>query len=331
MKKELIQLLKGKNAYIQTHDFPDPDALATAFALQEYLKYYGIEATICYEGKLERASAIRMLDNFGIQVKGGQTKGALPEDACVVLVDSQNQNSNVTDIGGQKSACIDHHPVHHECEYAYRDIRKTGACATIVASYFVEDGIIPKPNVAAALAYGIKMDTADFTRGTTQKDTDMFAYLFRYADWDLVQNMYADTLELADLSAYEAAIQSIEIYDRVGFAFIPFECQPALIAMISDFMKALDGVDVVIVYARQEDGIRFAVRSDEKRVNVGVLLKEMLHGIGDGGGHPAMAGGCISKEIAERLGDTLHETVKRRFMQGIQEMRDGKSIEMRNV
>ena len=44
MKKELIQLLKGKNAYIQTHDFPDPDALATAFALQEYLKYYGIEA-----------------------------------------------------------------------------------------------------------------------------------------------------------------------------------------------------------------------------------------------------------------------------------------------
>ena len=92
MKKELIQLLKGKNAYIQTHDFPDPDALATAFALQEYLKYYGIEATICYEGKLERASAIRMLDNFGIQVKGGQTKGALPEDACVVLVDSQNQN-----------------------------------------------------------------------------------------------------------------------------------------------------------------------------------------------------------------------------------------------
>lgn len=43
--------------------------------------------------------------------------------------------------------------------------------------------------------------------------------------------------------------------------------------MISDFMKALDGVDVVIVYARQEDGIRFAVRSDEKRVNVGVLLK----------------------------------------------------------
>ena len=239
--------------------------------------------------------------------------------------------SNVTDIGGQKSACIDHHPVHHECEYAYRDIRKTGACATIVASYFVEDGIIPKPNVAAALAYAIKMDTADFTRGTTQKDTDMFAYLFRYADWDLVQNMYADTLELADLSAYEAAIQSIEIYDRVGFAFIPFECQPALIAMISDFMKALDGVDVVIVYARQEDGIRFAVRSDEKRVNVGVLLKEMLHGIGDGGGHPAMAGGCISKEIAERLGDTLHETVKRRFMQGIQEMRDGKSIEMRNV
>lgn len=86
MKKELIQLLKGKNAYIQTHDFPDPDALATAFALQEYLKYYGIEATICYEGKLERASAIRMLDNFGIMSKADRPREPLPEDACVVLV-----------------------------------------------------------------------------------------------------------------------------------------------------------------------------------------------------------------------------------------------------
>ena len=115
---------------------------------------------------------------LGFRVKGGQTKGALPEDACVVLVDSRESEFQCDHIAWVKFACIDHHPVHHECEHAYRDIRKTGACATIVASYFVEDGIIPKPNVAAALAYAIKMDTADFTRGTTQKDTDMFAYLF---------------------------------------------------------------------------------------------------------------------------------------------------------
>lgn len=202
-----------------------------------------------------------MLDNFGIQVKGGQTKGALPEDACVVLVDSQNQNSNVTDIGGQKSACIDHHPVHHECEYAYRDIRENGACGNDRCVLFCGRWNHTEAECCRSTCYAIKMDTADFTRGTTQKDTDMFAYLFRYADWDLVQNMYADTLELADLSAYEAAIQSIEIYDRVGFAFIPFECQPALIAMISDFMKALDGVVLSLFMQdrRMESVLRYAV------------------------------------------------------------------------
>lgn len=328
MKRELIQLLKGQKVYIQTHNFPDPDALASAFALQQYLKYYKVEAVICYDGKLERASARRMLENFGIQVVSVEKNGRLQAGDYVILIDSQNQNANVSDIGGKKVACIDHHPVFVKYPYEYMDIQRVGSCASIVASYFKEDGIPIEPNVAAALAYAIKMDTADFTRGTTQLDTDMFTYLFRHADWKLVQYMYTNTLEFEDLRAYEAAIQSIEVYDKVGFAYIPFVCQPALIAIISDFMKALDEVTIAVIYAMQDDGIRFSVRSEEEEVNVGTLLKNILKGIGDGGGHPAMAGGYISKEAAERLGDGLHQTVRERFMQGIQEMRSGNSTEM---
>ena len=33
----LIELLKHHTVYIQTHNFPDPDAIASAFALQEFL------------------------------------------------------------------------------------------------------------------------------------------------------------------------------------------------------------------------------------------------------------------------------------------------------
>lgn len=330
MKKELIQLLKEQKVYIQTHNFPDPDALASAFALQQYLKHYDVEAVICYDGKLERASARRMLENFGICVFSVEENGYLQAEDYVILIDSQNQNANVSDIGGKKVACIDHHPIFVEYPYEYRDIQRVGSCASIVASYFKEDEIPIEPNVAAALAYAIKMDTADFTRGTTQLDTDMFAYLFRYADWKLVQFMYTNTLEFEDLRAYEAAIQSIEVYDKVGFAFIPFVCQPALIAIISDFMKALDEVNIAVIYAMQEDGIRFSVRSEEEEVNVGSLLKSILKGIGDGGGHPAMAGGYISREAADRLGDGLHQTVRQRFMQGIREMRSGSRAEMRS-
>lgn len=323
MKKELIQLLKGQEAYIQTHNFPDPDALASAFALQKYLSVYDIDATICYDGSLERANAIRMLENFGIEAVQIKQKKSLRDEAYVVLVDAQNQNANVSDLGGKKIACIDHHPIFTEYHYDYCDIQNVGACASIVASYYKEDGIAIEPNVAAALAYAIKMDTADFTRGTTALDTEMFDYLFCHADWKLVEYMYTNTLELSDLRAYEAAIQSIQICEKVGFAFIPFECQPALIAIISDFMKALDEVNIAVVYAKQDDCIRFSVRSEEENVHVGTLLKKILKGIGDGGGHPAMAGGYMTNEAAERLGDKLHQTLQERFIKEIREMRSG--------
>lgn len=320
MKTGLIEAVKNQTVYIQTHNFPDPDALASGFGLQKYLEYYQVPSTLCYDGKLERASAKRMLEKFGIQIKSAEDLGRLREEDCVILVDSQNLNTNVTDIGGHKVACVDHHPIFAEYHYQYSDIQRVGACASIIASYFHEDGLPIAPNLAAALAYGIKMDTADFTRGTTVKDTEMFAYLFAHADWHLVQNMYNNTLEFEDLRAYEAAIQSIQVHEKVGFAYIPFECQPALIAIISDFMKALDEVDIAIIYARQNEGVRFSVRSEDRRVNVGILVKEALRGLGDGGGHYEMAGGFIPLEVADKLGDGLHAILKERFMQGIRQM-----------
>lgn len=48
---ELLVQINGERVYIQTHNFPDPDAIASAFGLQELLKYRGVETKICYKGK----------------------------------------------------------------------------------------------------------------------------------------------------------------------------------------------------------------------------------------------------------------------------------------
>ena len=44
---EIIQQINRKHVYIQTHNFPDPDAIASAYGLQELLKSRGIASTIC--------------------------------------------------------------------------------------------------------------------------------------------------------------------------------------------------------------------------------------------------------------------------------------------
>lgn len=36
--QDLIVLLKGHKTYIQTHNFPDPDAIASAYGLQYFLQ-----------------------------------------------------------------------------------------------------------------------------------------------------------------------------------------------------------------------------------------------------------------------------------------------------
>lgn len=311
---DLIKVLDHRRVYIQTHNFPDPDAISSAFALQQFLAHYNIIATICYDGRIDRLNSKKMLDNFGITMfSSTEIPDMQPED-FIILVDSQKMNSNVTDFIGKEVACIDHHPTNIAYDYQYLDIQMVGACASIIASYFHKTNLPLSGEAAAALAYGIKVDTAEFTRGVTELDMQMFSFLFSYANWDLVKNMYSNTLEFEDLQAYGSVVQNIKIFGTTGFAHIPNNCEPALIAIISDFILALNVMDVAVIYALRDDGIRFSVRSERAEVHAGDLIKLALEGIGSGGGHTAMAGGFIPMDKIPLLGSNLHVGIHDRFL-----------------
>lgn len=311
---KLVELLKGHKTYIQTHNFPDPDAIASAFGLQCFLRQHGVPTEICYDGRVEKLSTKKMFSVFGIEVLSADEIGDMTEEDYIVTVDSQKYNANLTDFIGDEVACIDHHPTYQECTYAYKDVRIVGACSTIIAEYFRSTDTPITPEAASALIYGIKMDTADFLRGVTELDTDMFAWLYHHANQELVQEMYKNVMEVADLKAYGAAIDNIHVYDGVGFALIPFDCPDALVAIISDFILSLDVVDVSVIYAIRPDGIKFSVRSEIAEVDAGALVREALKGIGSGGGHKEMAGGFIPKEAAVLLGADRDYQIESRFL-----------------
>ena len=311
---ELVELLKGHRVFIQTHNFPDPDAIASGFGLQYFLKKNGIESEICYDGKIDKLSTKKMLEVFGVSVKTKDEIDDMTEEDYIVVVDAQKMNANLTDFIGDEVACIDHHPTFTECEYRYKDVRIVGACSSIIGEYFKQtDTELPK-NVAAALAYGIKMDTADFTRGAYPFDAEVFSYVFERADTHLINDMYMNVMELSDLKAYGAAIDSVRLYGEVGFAKIPFDCPDALIAIISDFILSLDVVTVSVVYSMRADGMKFSVRSEIEEVDAGKLAAGALEGVGNGGGHKGMAGGFIHKNIFSQLGRDMDESIHARFL-----------------
>ena len=45
---KLLGEINREHVYIQTHNFPDPDAIASAYGLQKLLELRGVRATICY-------------------------------------------------------------------------------------------------------------------------------------------------------------------------------------------------------------------------------------------------------------------------------------------
>lgn len=318
----LVNLLrKGKRVFIQTHNFPDPDAIASAFGLQQFLNTYDITATICYVGSIDRFNTRKMMDTFGIQIYSYDEIKDMCHDDYIVHIDCQKPNANTTDLPGDEVACIDHHPIFVKEEgYRYTDIRIVGACASIIADYYSSTDTPISSNVATALAYGIKMDTDNLIRGTTPLDMDMLTYVYKHADLEMLNSMYSSAIEFQDLKAYGAAIENIDVFDYVGFTYIPFECPSSLVAIISDFILSLDVVDVSVVYSINSDGIKFSVRSERSDVDAGKLIFNALNGIGTGGGHAVMAGGFISQEQVHKMGGHFDIEIKELFMNALKEM-----------
>ncbi len=319
--RELINICQGHSVYIQTHNIPDPDAIGSAYGLQALLHEFGIESTICYDGDIDKFSSSKMLDLFGIRMYPDEAlTDKMREDDYIICVDSQKNAGNITDLKGQEIAAIDHHPTmkaNADVEYMYKDIRMLGSCCTIITEYYRDLDITPSTDVATALLYGVKMDTLQFSRGVTEEDIVVFAYLNPLMDADKLKCLEMNSIEYDDLKAYGAAIRNIQVFDYLGITYIPFECPDAMVAIVADFILSLIEVEVSVVYCIRPDGLKFSVRSERSDVNAGELTAEALEGIGNGGGHPSMAGGRISLESLERLGDYRDNVLTERFIKAL--------------
>ena len=313
--EEMLECIANKHVYIQTHNFPDPDAIASAFGMQVLLSKRGIKSTICYQGKIDKFSTKKMIETLNIEIKSISEIEEMNIDDEIILVDSQAGNANLRDTNATNIICIDHHPSFGMADYRFCDIRpRVGACASMIAAYFLSNDIKIEKPVATALMFGIKVDTANLSRGVSNLDLNMFYSLYNLSDMDLINSLETSTLQFGDLTAYANAIKSIKVYDNISFANTGNHCPEPLIASISDFMLLIAGVNLCVVYSIKVDGIKISVRSDAGSFDAGQLTNDALLGIGSGGGHPSMAGGFVPFTESHEKVDELIEHIENNFI-----------------
>jgi nanoRNase/pAp phosphatase (c-di-AMP/oligoRNAs hydrolase) len=296
---KLVDLLKDApdEVFIQPHNVPDPDAIASSLALYYLLAFRGIQKLgIVYDQEIEKANSLRMVELFDVPIIRAKDALTLGTEDWAVLVDVQKGSSNVTDLPTDEVAVIDHHEYQPDSGCRFEDVRpEVGSCSAIMADYFFENGIEPPRNVATALLYGIYMDTDDLTRGSSSLDIDMFYRLYPLSDISLIVELRGNEISVEDLALYAEAFKTVEIYDEIGFLRLE-SANDSLLGAAGDIVVSVAGVNIAVAYARRPTGIKISARSITPKAHANDLVRCLVEGVGTGGGHDHMAGGFIPAE-----------------------------------
>lgn len=293
----LIEFLKPESlVYIQTHNYPDHDAVASAFALQRLFKHYEIASKIVYVGEVGRGGLWEMMQKLDIVAFNADDCSEMTAEHKIVIVDGCKGSRNVLDLIGDEVGVIDHHriPKDEIEDVGFVDIREwLGSCSALMALYYDELGVEISDDVATALQIGINMDTANLTRAVHKTDLHFFNTLYFKSHQEFVNSVLRNYLTVGDLAQYRHLIDFLRVTGKVGFCYFPAGCPVSLLGILSDFTLALREVEFVLLCAVNDGQVYMSLRSEHTEWNASLIVQELLRDIGSGGGHSHMAGGVV--------------------------------------
>lgn len=305
---KLNDLLSYSKVYIQCHDNPDADTIASGFALYRYFKDKGKEVIFFYSGKftIQKSNLMLMIRELQIPIFYIANPPKLTEE-LLIMVDCQYGAGNVTKVLAEHVVVIDHHQLEME-ENEFCEIDSdVGGCSTLVWKLLVEAGYAVNGDVAigTALYYGLYTDTNQFAEISNPLDLDMRENVM--VNQSMIRQLRNTNISLAELETAGIALIRNIYNEQYRYAIIKAApCDPNILGVISDFLLQVDGVDTCVVYNVLNDGIKISVRSCVKEVRANELAEFLCEGVGSGGGHIEKAGGFISAKLYEKEYNGIH-------------------------
>jgi len=303
---------------------PDPDAIASSYALTELVTPFATESSIAYMGEFTRPENTAMVSILKIPMKKFALD-ALKPGTVVATVDAQPSFFHV-DGKVTFDVVIDHHPLTDLGPAKFADVRPTyGSTSTIFTEYYQAAGIRMSKKIATALFYGLKIDTGNLTRNVSDADVAAFRYLRMRTDENMVRTIELSQLPLETLDYFAVAIANKKISRDTAFAFLGTIPNPDMCVHVADFFIKLTGISWVVVACRSKEKVVAIFRSDGFRKHAGKLAEQLFTDYGSAGGHRTMARaelelGRVVAELREPTDVAIEEWLIRRLSTGLKSL-----------
>lgn len=276
-----------KNILIYIQGSPDPDALASSYALKIILSKLNIKSRIVFTKKVslpQNRAFVRILKIPAEDVKKTDTSVF---DSYIVT----DFQSNIIDGISDKIPCAAHID-HHEpgCATVPADFSliqpDSGSTSALIARIIRESGIgftnEEMKAMATALMFGIQTDTDDF-RHAPETDMKALRYLSSWADNEILNRISAMPLSHETMDCYKKALENELLYKEWGIygaGFMDIENRDS-IAITADLLLKNRKHKTVAVYAIVEDRSRddcfidVSFRTDNPGTDLNRLIKNI--------------------------------------------------------
>ena len=295
-------VLPARSALILTHDYPDPDCLASACGIAELLTFWGVKSpVISFGGFVGRAENRAMIRFLNIQTIPFVLIDVNDFDR-IILVDCYPGRGNVSlPPNVPVHAVIDHHPSDPPPDATFfHDIRSEyGAASTIVTCYLLESGCPIPPKLATALFNGIKTDTGGIQRDATADDIKCYKRLFDMMDHRLLSQIENPDRDVEFFRTLHRAAETAVCYRHVGYTHLGAVAAPDSVAEMTEFFHCWEKLEWMICTGVFKNQIFFSIRSNAG-ASAGAYAERLAQRFGgSGGGHAKAAAGRlpISAEV----------------------------------
>ncbi len=277
----LLKKHSGTRQLVLLQDFPDPDALSSAWAYQLIASAYSIQCDIYYSGTLSHQENIALVKLTNLPAKRWPTQGQEIQNMAqyqgYVLIDTQGTTSHLTQKVQEAKLplilVIDHHAVQGKLNAEMEDIRPDAhATATIMVEY-LKAGLIQLDRsnsqhvkCATALMHGLRSDTSQLMQAS-EPDFLAAAYLSQYYDAQLLSAVLQASRSRRVMDVIERSLRNRHMQHSVsiaGVGYLRYEDRDA-IPQAADFLITEENVHTAMVYGIVHD------EDEEKELVVGSL------------------------------------------------------------